>query len=221
MVTRDSVSIVFQVRTQSERCKNKILREFYNGKSLIEIAAEKFSHRNDVFIAAHEPMFADIAQQYGIGFIERDLRSALGETAKDVLSYVKDIPTPYACTVNVCSPFMRAETVDAAVAEFRKSTCETMIPAIETHDIFFFDDLLPVNRDAHIFNSKFRKPLYQIANGFVIYTKTNILEKHTYFTEYKVRDPLLFPITLKETLDIDTEEQFQILQSFYARDMRS
>lgn len=221
MKTDKPIPILLQVRMQSERCPRKIVREFYQGKSLLEIAAEKFRGDRDVYIAGYEDAFRQTAEAYELQFIRRSEASAMGETVASVLSYIEALDADYACLLNVCSPLLRAQTVRGAIECFLREPCQTLLPAIETHDLFVYDDQTPVNRDAHIFNSKLRKPLYQIANGLLIFNCREVLEHGRYFESYKAGDPYIFPIPYLETLDIDTEEQFAFMQAFFAQQMKN
>lgn len=216
MPKQGSISIVFQVRTQSERCPEKVIRDFYKGKSLTEIAVEKFANRNNVFIAGRDERFRKMAQQYHVGYIERSMRSIMGETADDCDEYIKDIPGDYVCVINVCVAFLMAQTVDDAITQFMNSPAGTLFPTRETRDIIFDASGMPINKDALILNSKFREPHFTIANGFIIYTRKAYLDTQMIFDKYTPGDPMLFPISERECLDIDTEEQFALVKLIYA-----
>ena len=74
------IPILIFARQQSERCKEKALRPFHGDISLTELALEKLSGRKDVYLAAREPVFEEMADKYDISFWKRDERSVMGET---------------------------------------------------------------------------------------------------------------------------------------------
>jgi CMP-N-acetylneuraminic acid synthetase len=87
---------------------------------------------------------------------------------------------------------------------------------ILTFDLIFDADGLPVNKDALILNSKLRKPHYTIANCFLIFTKQFFLDHSVVIEKYEAGDPVLFPVSQREILDIDTEEQFALVKEIYS-----
>ncbi|PJF38339.1 MAG: hypothetical protein CUN55_17575, partial [Phototrophicales bacterium] len=185
------IPIVIQVRQQSQRCKNKLLRPFYRDDSLTSLAAAKFQGREDVWIAAREPAFREIAEAYKLNFYERNEVSAHGETLVEVANYVEELPGDYIVVYNACCPLLSASTIDEAITAFRASSARTLVPVIETHDVIFDQNKHVINQDATAFNSKFRKPLYIASNAFIIYSKENLRKLGKYFTSYEPEDPLL------------------------------
>ena len=106
------IPIVFAVRKQSQRCSNKILRDFSNNQSLLQIAAEKFKNNPLAYIAAHEPEFKLIAEEYNIKFAQRTLKSALSEEVLEIHEYALDLPYKNVCFVNVCCHLIKTETIN-------------------------------------------------------------------------------------------------------------
>lgn len=217
MITQEPIPIVFQVRKNSARCYQKCLRDFYQGASITELAVRKFSGRPNIWLAAYdEAEFRPIADRYNIGFIKRSLESENGETFSTVASYAQDIQASSLALFNVCCPFLRAETIYSAIAAYCNHSCKTLMPVVETKEIVLDTQKLPVNRDANVFNSKLREPLYFMTSAFILYSKEQAFKLGNYFNEFKPEDPFFFPIPYLETLDIDTEEQFQVLKATYA-----
>lgn len=213
-----AIPIIMQVRQQSERCPNKVLRPFYENLSLTELMVSQFENRKDVYLVGYEREdFEPIAKRHGVNFLQRSRESALSEDGRVIQSYLKDFPTRQVCMVNVCTPLLRAETIDAAIAECERLSAPVMVPIIETKEIILSAEHHPVNPDATLFNSKLRKPLYQIVNNFVIHTPTYTLEHGRYFETYQPGHPAFFTIPYRETIDIDTEDQFIIAQVAYQR----
>jgi len=211
-----TIPIIALVRLESERCPAKCLRPFYNDLSITDIFAQKFSSRPDVYLAARDKPFEDIATKYNIEFLERDRSSVEGETLAEVYNFIESLPYEYICVVNVCTPLLKAETVDAAIQAFKNSDCYSLELIVETHDVLFDSTKRPVSTDAAIPNSKVRQALYYASNGLVIFSKERVVKTGKYFESYEPGDPLLLPSSLLESLDIDTEEQFEIARACYA-----
>lgn len=210
------IPIIFAVRKQSQRCPNKMLRPFYNDKSLLHIAAEKFQNHPLAYIAAHEEEFKSIAEEYGINFAQRTLKSALSEEVLEIHNYLLDIPYEYACLVNTCCPLLKAETVYEAIELFKtEDEILSVFSVTESHDIIFDTNQKLINSDK-VFNSKIRKPNYIGNNAFIIFNISKLFKDGSYWA-YEDKDPYLFKTSKIEAVDIDTIEDFLIAQTLYEK----
>ena len=210
------IPIVLPVRKQSERCPNKILRPFYGEKSLLDVALEKFENRKDVFVAAHEDEFAQKAKEYGVNFIPRSYESAMSEVALEVHAYLYDFDYEDICYFGVCSPLLRAETVDAAIKTYQEdSNINALFGVKACYDHMFFNDGTLIDNDNKCMNSKERQAKWIGTNSLSIILRKRFLEEGI-FWKLKPGDPHVFEIAEEECWDIDTEQDFMIAQQIYA-----
>jgi CMP-N-acetylneuraminic acid synthetase len=210
------IPIILAARLQSERCKRKTVRPFHNGLSLTEISLEKFKGRKDVYLMAREEIFEEMAKSHNIPFLKRTEQSVMGETLSDIYAFLKDTHFTDILSYNVCCPFTKPETIDTCIKIYQERKLQALKCAVEMHEIILDDQMLPLNRDANEPNSKYRKPLYTVANNFYIFNFKRFWEiGGKLYPSYQKDDPYFHPIDYTEALDIDTEDQFRVVQAIY------
>ncbi|HDL20802.1 MAG TPA: hypothetical protein ENH30_05930 [Nitrospirae bacterium] len=211
---------LIQARTGSQRCKNKMLRDFGN-TNLISLALEKFSVSSksfNLYFAAHEEELLRIGENFECNKIKRDESSAKGERIEVVMNYLQQIPEDYVMFINACCPFLTLDTLEKAIHCFKENNALSMTAVVKTHTWYYFQDGRPVNfLDPTNLNTKSTEPLYAVTHAFHIFNKKRFLENH-YFWAHGENDPYFFEIPDKEAIDIDTELEFQIAESLYARE---
>ena len=219
---KDQIPILISVRKQSERCPNKVCRDFYDGKSLTEIALEKFKGRKDVYLSAYEDEFKDIADKYEVNFLPRPYESAMGETQEVIRGYLKDtFPYEQILSYNVCCPFTKTETADKAIETYKKANSNALFLVYSFFEVVLDHHKKPLTPDALVFNSKMRRPQYKISNNFIIMNMKTFWERDCQVIEnFEEEDACFYEIEEMETLDIDTEAQFRIVQSIYRENMK-
>ncbi|MEE9118714.1 MAG: hypothetical protein V3U02_09010, partial [Calditrichia bacterium] len=208
---------VIQARTGSQRCKNKMLREFA-GSNLVSIALEKFSVKSKPFklyFAAYEEELLDIGRKYDCHIIERDEVSSRGEKIETVMNYMSQISEDYVMFINACCPFLTIDTLERAIHCFDENKALSMTAVVKSHTWYYFQDGRPINfLDPTNLNTKTTEPLYAVTHAFHIFNRKRFIENH-YFWTNKKKDPYLFEIPDKEAIDIDTELGFRIAESLY------
>lgn len=213
------IGAVIQVRTASQRCRNKNLRPF--GKSnLTKLALEKYSRSSEsstVYLAAYERELIDCTKPFkNVEVIERSRESAYGEDLPTVLNYVSSVKEEIIAFVNTSTPFLALETFDNALRHFKSSSYRSMMPAYATHGWYFDEKGNLINSDPAALeaNTKMLKPIYRSSSAFVVASKSRIINEHTYWS-LTPGDPGIYPIDEMEAFDIDTEVQFQVAEGLY------
>ncbi|MGR3175983.1 MAG: cytidylyltransferase domain-containing protein [Candidatus Scalindua sp.] len=214
------IAAVIQARIGSQRCKNKMLRNFA-GTNLISLALEKYSKPTDAFklyFAAYEPELIEIGHKYNCTIIERNEESVKSERIEVVMNYIKDIPEETVMFINPCHPFMSLEILEGAIEQFENKKAKSMTAVVKTHTWYYFMDGKPINfLDPTNLNTKTTEPLYQVTQAFHIYNKKRFI-KHHYFWTHAENDPCFFETSEKEAIDIDTELDFAKAESLYIRE---
>ncbi|HDH53710.1 MAG TPA: hypothetical protein ENH24_04415 [Nitrospirae bacterium] len=214
------IAAVIHARVGSERCKNKMLRGFA-GTNLVTLALNKFSKPTNAFklyFAAYEPELIEIGQKYDCTIIKRDKESVESERIEVIMDYMKHIPEKTVMFINACHSFLTMETLERAVEEFERTKAVSMTSVVKTHTWYYFLDGKPINfLDPTNPNTKTTEPLYEVAHAFHIFDRERFI-KHHYYWAHKKDDPLLFEISEKEAIDIDTELDFAKAESFYIRE---
>ena len=210
---------IIQARMASQRCKNKNLRPFA-GTNLVSIALGKFTQSKEIsrlYFAAYEDQLVDCAKTFkGVNIIRRNRESAYGEDISTVMSYLRDIGEEFVVFIDTSTPFLKSETLDAALKLFRQNDFKSMMPVSATYNWYFDDEHNLLNKDAKALggNTKMLKPIYKTSAAFLVANRRRILEEQTYWSLSK-DDPHLYVIDEQEAFDIDTETDFQIAEVLY------
>lgn len=212
---------VIQARLGSQRCKNKMLRDFV-GTNLISIALEKFSRPSSAFnlyFAAYEQELIDIGKMFQCKIIHRNEESAKGERIEVVMNYLSQIPEKYIVFINACCPFLSVETVEAAIKMFNDEEARSLTAVTKTHTWYYFEDGSPINfLDPTNLNTKNSTQLLAVTHGIHIFERDRFL-KNGYFWAHSEKDPVFFEISHEEAMDIDTEMEFQVAEAYYRKKM--
>jgi YrbI family 3-deoxy-D-manno-octulosonate 8-phosphate phosphatase len=214
------IAAVIHARVGSQRCKNKMLRDFA-GTNLISLALRKYSEPSDAFklyFAAYEPELIEIGKKYNCTIIKRDEESVKSERIEVIMDYMKHIPEKTVMFINACHSFLTMETIENAVEQYERKKPESITSVVKTHTWYYFMDGRPINfLDPTNPNTKTTEPLYQVAHAFHIFDRERFL-KHHYYWANKEDDPYFFEISEKEAIDIDTELDFLKAESLYIRE---
>lgn len=215
---RPRVAGLLPMRVSSTRCVRKMVRPF-GDTTLATLALEKVGRSralDALYVAVHEDELIEAAGRFpAVRLIRRSRQSAFGEDMRSIYDFMDQIAEPVIAVINACCPFTKPETIDAAVEEFLASGAHSMLPVFETKEWYFDASGHCLNKpDPSVMNSKTLPPVYRAAHPFTLFWKERFL------AEYKVwslepGDPKLFVIAEDESLDIDTEHQFEMAEALY------
>ena len=216
------LAVFVQARTGSRRCPNKMLRPF-SGSTLIDICLEKLGHLADfpIYFGAHEAELLDKAGAYPfLSVIKRSLASAQSHTdPRVVFEMLEQVPEPYVCWINPCHPFLEPDTVLQAMARFIASDCRSMTSVVHRKGWFYgAEGRALTNRTVKVDTSE-ADGVYEVAHAFHIYERERMLFDGKPWDNGPC-DPLLHEIPLGEAWDIDTTEQFIMVEALY-RNLRA
>lgn len=211
---------VIQARMGSERCKNKMLRDFA-GSNLITLALEKYSRPTEAFklyFAAYEDELLSIGGNFNCELIKRKKDSVESEKIEVIMNYLAEIEEESVIFINPCHVFLKLETIERAVAEFKKKQAISMTAVVKSHTWYYFMDGRAINfLDPTNINTKMTEPVYEVTHAFHIFNRRRFLEHHYFWTHQK-NDPVFFETAEIEAIDIDTELDFIKAESLYLRE---
>ena len=213
-----SIGLVMHSRVNSTRCKNKMLRKFSNS-SLFEIQLKKLNlikkkYNLNVYCAIGENKLITIAKKYkNINIVLRDNKSVTSDKIDDVYSYLYEIPEKYICFINACAPLLKMKTLYEAVNFFKSNNLKALTSVIE-RKTWYFDYLKKPINDNSSGNTKDLKPIYECTHNFHIFNKKFFLNYKKYWSNKK-NDPFLYIVDNIESLDIDTESEFKLVEKIY------
>lgn len=213
-----NVAALLYVRLASVRCPNKGLRTF-GPSNLTRLALERLCRSQvagTVYFAAYEEELLEQARGLPrVKLIQRSRESAYGEDARTICGFMHEIEEPIIAAWNSCCPFLKVETFDRAIREFKAHAYRSIMPVVETQE-WYFDaagDPISPTREA-VMNTKMLPRVYRATHPFVIYERLDFLKDYQMWSLVS-GDPHLFVVSEEEGLDIDTEFQFEVAEALY------
>lgn len=213
------IAVILQARLNSQRCKNKMLRNFANS-SLFEIQLNKMSKLSEksdhnFYCAIGEKPFYEVLKKHKtIKIINRNKKSVNADAIEDVFNYLKDVSEETICFVNACAPLLNYKTLSEALQKYNELKLTSLTTVLEKKTWYFDDTFKPIN-DNSACNTKVLSPFFECTHNFHIFKKKYFIENKKYWGNQK-NDPYLFNVNLLESLDIDTEEEFMQVEKIYS-----
>lgn len=207
------IIITARRNTNSPRCPDKLLREFDQSRTLMDICLSKLEGRKDVYLASFEPEFKVLADKYHVNFLQRTQESSTSEETLIIHNYLKQLDNDYVCFLNPCCPLIKAETIDRAIDLFSKSDFKSLFSVKESHELIFNQDRKLINQD-RVFNSKIRRPSFVGNNAILIFSPKTLFSTGSYW-DYTENHPYLYEVSQHESFDIDTELDFVVAQAVW------
>ena len=216
------LAIFMPARLQSERLPNKLLRGINNTDlCLWEIACERLSlipgpyHK---YALVFDQALIDIANKYNLTVIIRDPKTC---TVDGPLNYIfKEIETmdaDYLMFLNPCLPLLGVDTLVGAIDQFVHSDKDYGTSVKQYKNWLFLDDgryqapITAINYE-RLSTKEIPNYYYEAAHCFHIFPKVEFLDNGNMLSN----NLELLEIPCDETVDVDTEQDFQVMEVLYA-----
>ena len=201
---------VVPMKLNSERVKNKNIREFDNGKPLCSYILNTLKQVNnidEVYVYCSDEKIKKYIPN-GIKFLKRS-EELDGQTVKinEVLkSFANDVEADYYLLTHATAPFISKETIEKGVNVIRNEEYDSVFTVSKIQEFIWKDkkafnyslDSIPRTQDLD--------PLYVETSGLYIYSRELILKRNRRIGD----NPYLLEISKIGALDIDTEDDFFI-----------
>lgn len=216
------LSVIVNARIGSSRMKGKMVRPFC-GTSLIEIALKKingldyFQHR---FLAVAEEELVDMAEIYpNVEVLKRKKESVARGPHHPLVTFehYKRIPTEYFFVMNACSVFLSTATIKMAYDIFQETNYRAYISVVETRDwIFDYSGRPMTHKDPDAYqNTSDGQVFYRATHAFYIANRNYFNDNNGKLWSLTINDPYLITMPVNESLDIDTDFDFEVSESVY------
>ncbi len=212
-----SLTLYVNARTQSERCKNKLLRPFLD-TTLIDIALDKLQILQDsypVIFAAHEESLLDKARSRSLPYYKRSYESSVAEdNLQEVFEVLDHIDTEFVAFMNPCCPCMTVQTITKAIDRFIQSDSISLSCVQKYREwMFFRDNSLVI--DMTSISTKSCDYVWQVTHTLNMYPRERFY-KDGILWKGEVNDPYLFEIDRVNAMDIDHEDEFYACEKMYS-----
>lgn len=212
-----SIAVTLQVRKNSSRCKNKLLRPFAS-TCLFEIALEKLGQlQSDILLlSAYDDEFFDFRRSDAIKMYHRSLESVIVDTPlSTVYECYRHIDSEYVMFLNPCHAMLQISTIQSALDLFKSGEMNSMTSVVKCNDwIFNKNSVLVAPASIQSGETKSTEPIYRVAHAFHIYHRSRFVDSGVLWN-YEINDPYLFEISKMESIDVDDEEDFSISELIY------
>lgn len=219
-MSRKKITAVIPIRKGSQRVPDKNFKNFYKGKSLLELKIESLKEIeliDDVVVNTDSDKAIQIAKKLGVSYFRREdyyassqcsqsefFRNIAETTDSDII-----IHTP--CT----SPLIRKESIIDGLNRFNISdndSCNSVGLVKE----YLWHNGKPLNyfiEDGKVPNSQDLPDVKKITFGFSILYKNTMIERQNVVG----KNPIFYIIDEDEQIDIDTKLDFEFARFIYKK----
>ena len=216
-----TIAGIIHARKDSTRCPNKHLRPL-GDTTLIDVALDKLSklELDEKYLAVYDQELKDKVID-GVKILHREYESVAPGNAPHNIMYkhLENVESDYIVNLNPCQPFLKVEELQQVITLFKYSKYDSMITAKVERNFYWDDDKNPINFEPNDRLSTTTGPWINAAtHSLVIYKKQYMLDNWELFSNTKY-DPYPFVVNWsdKELLDVDTEIDFKIVESYYGK----
>ncbi len=214
-LNNEKIAIFSYGRKNSKRCYNKLLRKFHN-TTIVDILLDKLSKFENSYFGGYDREFEIKCKKHGVKFLKRSKKSVnIDYPISECLKFVNKIDQEYLLLINACLPFLSIRTINEFLNSVIKSNFNSTSLLVRKDNYFFDKNKKPLNFSTKLktLNTKQVSPLYEFGNALYFFKKDFFLKNNRYWdwnkVEYITSDNKI------ELLDIDTEEDFLIVESLW------
>ncbi len=211
-------------KASSRRIPVKNYKPFYQGRSLTDILLEKLTRvldRGDIFLSCEDAQYRRVADQWGIQFIHRDIKYTLLETnTVDVVRGVcKDVPGNDDILYCSCmDPLFDDYEKMLQIWDEVRGQHDSLNVVYPSKNYYLDQNHNPIGFGFGHWHkySQFIPPVYQISWANEILSRESIVR-----CGYMVGENPYWFDAYNPSVDIDTENDWELAQVIYAHYMRS
>lgn len=215
---------VIPAKAQSSRIANKNFREFYNGKSLLEIKIKQCIDSGvfeRVFVSSDSEGARSICQSSGAEFLLRDQKLCLDSTPwSEVLTGIlKSVPVDDDTHIGwapLTSPLFERYK-DAIDLILQTERADSVMTVTRLQHYFLNADFIPINYQWGPWASYSQqiKPIYQMNCAYWGATKKSMIQNR-----FQIGDrPVFLETGMIDGIDIDLPEEFEMAAFLYGKRM--
>ena len=214
-----TIAGIIHARKDSTRCPNKHLRPLGN-TTLIDVALDKLSKLDldEKYLAVYDQELKDKVID-GVKILHREYESVAPGNAPHNIMYkhLENVKSDYIVNLNPCQPFLEVDKLQQIITLFKYSNFDSMITAKRERNFYWDDDKNPINFKPNDRLSTTTGPWVDVAtHSLVIYKKQYMLDNWELFPNIKDNPyPFVIDWSKKELLDVDTEIDFKLVESYY------
>lgn len=213
------IKALIAVRSGSERVVNKNIRPFA-GSNLLDLKIKQLKEIKEldgIVVNSNDDRMLEIADKLGVEIIKRDPKYATSSVSmSDVYqNMAENIDTDVIMYANVTNPLVNTESYVNGIKTFKEISGKfDSLNSAHLVKEFMFLDNKPINYD--LLNQPRSQDLpniYALNFAFSILTKEHMIE----YKNVIGRTPYMYELSETESVDIDTEFDFEIAEFLYKK----
>jgi len=209
-----NLTAVIPVRQGSQRVKNKNFREFA-GKSLLEHKIEVVKNLpvDEIIINTDSEYAIELAKKNGIKYHKRESYYASSEcTNSEYHEYLaKATDSENIIITQVTAPLVTLSTFIEAIAIFNKVDCNSLMSIKKIKEFLWYKNK-PINYNLDSApNSQDLPDYFAPTFGVIIVNREAMLDSQNYICS----KPYFYEISERESIEIDTELDFEFSEFLY------
>ena len=196
------------MKLNSERVKNKNIKEFDNGKPLCSYilnTLKKVKNIDEIYVYCSDEKIKKYIPK-GVKYLKRSEKLD-GQKVKinEVLkAFANDVDADYYLLTHATAPFISKETIEKGVEVIKEGKYDSVLSVSKIQE-FLWKDGKPFNYSLDsIPRTQDLDSLYAETCGLYIYSRDLILKQNRRIGD----NPYLLEVSKIEALDIDTEDDF-------------
>lgn len=213
------IKALVAVRSGSERVLNKNLRPFA-GSNLLEFKLKQLKtikELDGIVVNSNDDRMLEIADKLGVETVKRDpLYATSSVSMSDVYkNMAENFNGDIVMYANVTNPLVNTESYINGIKTFKeiRDRFDSLNSAHLIKEFMFLDNK-PINYDLeHQPRSQDLPNIYALNFAFSILTKEDMIR----YTNVIGRAPYMYELTESESVDIDTEFDFEIAEFLYKK----
>lgn len=219
-MSRKKITAVIPIRKGSQRVPDKNFKDFYKGKSLLELKIESLKEIeliDDIVVNTDSELAIDIAKRWGVSYHRREDYYASSQCSQSEFfkNLAETTDTDIIIHTPCTAPLIKKETIIDAINRFNVSendSCNSVGLVKE----YLWNNGNPLNysiEGGKVPNSQDLPDVVKLTFGFGIIYKDNMIKRENIVGE----TPLFYIVDEIEETDIDTKIDFEFAKYLYKK----
>lgn len=219
-MSRKKITAVIPIRKGSQRVPDKNFKDFYKGKSLLELKIESLKEIeliDDIVVNTDSDLAIEIAKKLGVSYFRREDYYASSQCSQSEFfkNLAETTDTDIIIHVPCTSPLIKKESIIDAINRFNISENDSC-NAVGLVKEYLWSNGKPLNytiEGGKVPNSQDLPDVLKLTFGFGIIYRDTMIDRENVVG----KNPLFYTVDEIEETDIDTKIDFEFAKHLYQK----